>query len=329
MKVVRCKDGHFYDADKYSECPLCKKISGNGDQNPQVPKEKTIVIGKEPSSQIHPNEVDFSKLDECKNVTTITSTIDNREPSTMKANENLQKENTSPVRPGDNETQTVEGFSNQSRHLGNDDLEQNNTDRNLNKKPERPDDNGETQTGFDFSNQSRHLSNYGLEQNNTDRDFDKKLTRPDDNGETQVNFGNIKKLPEVQITPSQGHVSSRKNNGPVVGWVVAIKGPHIGQSFELYAKKNFIGRNNEMAVNLFNDKTVSRTSPLSIVFNRHNSKFMAMTGNSDQTAYINGDLVLQPIQLNENDEISIGSTILVFIPLLKDGKRIEEFYRVE
>ena len=26
MKVVQCKKGHYYDAEKYDECPMCKKI---------------------------------------------------------------------------------------------------------------------------------------------------------------------------------------------------------------------------------------------------------------------------------------------------------------
>lgn len=326
MKVIRCENGHFYDAEKYSECPMCKKERKIERrkifQDTKEEKEGTIIIGKEPSSQIQPNKVDLSKLEECKNVTTITNVVDNHEPSTMKPNESVTDKTFHYVHPYDTKTQVNFQNDNENQYKEND-------DKRENTEPVRPDDNGETQTGFSFFNKPRHLDNDDLIIDNTNRNFGNKPTRPNDNGETQVSFGNVTVTPEDKIEPSQGHISFRKNNGPVVGWLVAIKGPHIGQSFELFAKKNFIGRNDTMVVNLFNDKTVSRTSPLSIVFNRHNNKFMALTGNSDQTVYINDDLVLQPIELNENDEISIGNTMLVFIPLLKNGKGIEEFYRVE
>ncbi|WRK55400.1 hypothetical protein SD457_11740 [Coprobacillaceae bacterium CR2/5/TPMF4] len=54
-----------------------------------------------------------------------------------------------------------------------------------------------------------------------------------------------------------------------------------------------------------------------------------MSGNSDQTAYINDDLLLQPIELKENDQIDIGNTRLLFVPLLKNGESVESIYKVD
>lgn len=304
MKVVQCKKGHYYDAEKYDECPICKKniISQNIDKNNSDFDNRSSTFG------IQQNKVDLSQLAECKEATTITSD-DNKNENINSSNQSVESNYSRP-----NDGETLANFC--------DSVLKNETNTSMEDKPVRPDDNGETQIEFGTFFQSKPSENK-IQQNNVHH---QKPIRPDDNGETQVGFGDFKIDSVVQTPPSVG---SRKNNGPVVGWLVAIKGPHIGQSFELFPKKNFIGRNDSLIVNLYNDKTVSRTAPLSVIFNRHNKKFMAMSGNSDQTAYINDDLLLQPIELKENDQIDIGNTRLLFVPLLKNGESIESIYKVD
>lgn len=316
MKVVQCKKGHYYDAEKYNECPMCKKNQEAQEKNTEK-IQKNINENKQNSNfGIQQNEVDLSQLEECKQATTITSTNENQEPSTMRPNENLAHEIDDygmHIRPNDGET--LVNFSESNL--------KNEPNALVEDKPIRPDDSGETQIEFGSFFQQKPSEN-SLQQNTVQQ---QKPARPDDNGETQVGFGDFKIDSFVQTPPPSA--GTRKNNGPVVGWLVAIKGPHIGQSFELFPKKNFIGRNDSLIVNLYNDKTVSRTAPLSVIFNRHNNKFMAMSGNSDQTAYINDDLLLQPIELKENDQIDIGNTRLLFVPLLKNGESVESIYKVD
>lgn len=309
MKVVQCKKGHYYDAEKYDECPMCKKniIQKNVDKNNNDFDNRSSTFG------IQQNKVDLSQLEECKEATTITS--DDRMNGQTNINSDNQSVENNYSRPNDGET--LVNFSGE--------INLNDRVESSNDKPARPDDNGETQIEFgSFS----HVEKQNVPKSDTlNNDVKYKPVRPDDNGETQVGFGDFKISSVVQTPPPSA--GTRKNNGPVVGWLVAIKGPHIGQSFELFPKKNFIGRNDSLIVNLYNDKTVSRTAPLSVIFNRHNNKFMAMSGNSDQTAYINDDLLLQPIELKENDRIDIGNTRLLFVPLLKNGESVESIYKVD
>lgn len=308
MKVVQCKKGHYYDAEKYDECPMCKKNAINDNKGNVNNKfdNRSSTFG------IQQNKVDLSQLEECKEATTITSTENLQE----QRNENSRKQDqeNSYYRPTDGET--LVNF--------NSDSFEKNSNPSINDQPVRPDDNGETQIEFGSFFQKETPIKETVEVQNT---VNQKPVRPDDNGETQVGFGSFKIDSVVQAPPANS--GTRKNNGPVVGWLVAVKGPHIGQSFELFPKKNFIGRNDALIVNLYNDKTVSRTAPLSVIFNRHNNKFMAMSGNSDQTAYINDNLLLQPIELKENDKIDIGNTRLLFIPLLKNGESVESIYKVD
>lgn len=307
MKVVQCKKGHYYDAEKYDECPMCKKniVQKNVDKNNSDFDNRSSTFG------IQQNKVDLSQLKECKEATTITS--DDRMNERININSGSQSVENNYSRPNDGET--LVNFSESNL--------KNEPNALVEDKPIRPDDSGETQIEFGSFFQQKPSEN-SLQQNIVQQ---QKPVRPDDNGETQVGFGDFKIDSVVQTPPPSA--GTRKNNGPVVGWLVAIKGPHIGQSFELFPKKNFIGRNDSLIVNLYNDKTVSRTAPLSVIFNRHNNKFMAMSGNSDQTAYINDDLLLQPIELKENDQIDIGNTRLLFVPLLKNGESVESIYKVD
>ena len=307
MKVVQCKKGHYYDAEKYDECPMCKKniVQKNVDKNNSDFDNRSSTFG------IQQNKVDLSQLEECKEATTITS--DDRMNERINIHSGSQSVENNYSRPNDGET--LVNFSESNL--------KNEPNALVEDKPIRPDDSGETQIEFGSYFQQKPSEN-SLQQNTVQQ---QKPARPDDNGETQVGFGDFKIDSFVQTSPPSA--GTRKNNGPVVGWLVAIKGPHIGQSFELFPKKNFIGRNDSLIVNLYNDKTVSRTAPLSVIFNRHNNKFMAMSGNSDQTAYINDDLLLQPIELKENDQIDIGNTRLLFVPLLKNGESVESIYKVD
>ena len=49
---------------------------------------------------------------------------------------------------------------------------------------------------------------------------------------------------------------------------------------------------------------------ISIIFDSKNNIFITMAGQSDQTAYVNEQIVLQPIELNNFDKIVVGKTRL-------------------
>lgn len=264
MKVIQCDKGHFYDSEKYDECPVCKKIAK---------KEVTKTEKIEPI-----NDLDLSALKECEEVTQIHNNDTNlSEPHTMKPTNPLNVESV---------------ISREEKEIA------------------RPSDDGETQVSFWGDLASEPVTPIVQEE----------IKAPEDDAMTQVLGGFA--LREEKIVPNV----KTKHNGPVVGWLVAVQGPHKGQSFELYAKKNFIGRGSENIICLSNDKTVSRTSPLSVIFDNKKSDFIAMAGNSDQTAYVNDQLVLQPIVLKGHDKIILGNTTLLFIPLITSEYDFESTY---
>ncbi len=102
---------------------------------------------------------------------------------------------------------------------------------------------------------------------------------------------------------------------PVVGWLVCVEGEHFGEDFRLIAGKNFIGRNNSMDVTLSKDTSVSRDKHATIIFEPNHNLFIIQAGDSKQLSYLNGNVVLNAQELNANDKITVGQTVLQFIPL--------------
>lgn len=254
MKVIQCENGHFYDLDRYDECPMCKKMKEVGTQN----KEKIKTAKLKPIDVI--NKVDVSNLEDCKDATIISES---------------EKKDAKINRPNDDE-KTIVNFN-------------------------------------DFMKQSNKEKT--------------KVNRPSDDAKTIVSFDDyIDKTKEDVQEPKEVKEKQPLYNGPVVGWLVATTGVYRGQSFELYAKKNFIGRSEDMIVNLSLDKTVSRTSPIAVIFNKQKNTFVASPGVSDQTVYINNDLVIQPVELHRYDKIVVGNTTLLFFPFVSFEKGLEEIY---
>ncbi len=253
MRVIQCIHGHYYDADKYEECPTCKK---------QQKKEKHVNKEDE-EIKVVKNQINLNKLEECKNATVV---LESKQIS--------------------DEHSTLRSCS-------------------IDESAPYP-QNGETQFNFGQSK----LEEYPI--------------RPQDDGKTQVGFGGF----VSQGTPiqTQERIYHERHNGPVVGWLVAVGGPHKGESFELYTKKNYIGRNEKALVNLYLDNTVSRNSPLGIVYNERKNVFMVIVSDSDQTIYINDDLLLEIVELKSGDHITVGQTILLFVPLVTKEKTFNEIY---
>lgn len=112
---------------------------------------------------------------------------------------------------------------------------------------------------------------------------------------------------------------------PVVGWVVCIKGGNIGQSFNVYAGKNSIGRGSSNRVNINMDKSVSREKHSLIIYDPKNRDFYIQPGDSSGLTYVNGDLVLQPTKLEKKAEIEVGNTKLLLIPLCGEDFTWEDY----
>ena len=102
---------------------------------------------------------------------------------------------------------------------------------------------------------------------------------------------------------------------PVVGWLVCVLGSQQGLSFPLSGGRNRIGRSADMDVCLSSDPEVSRNMHCILTFDPASEAFYLQAGDGRGLTYLNGTLLLTPMQLKPHDLIRVGATTLLFVPL--------------
>lgn len=137
-----------------------------------------------------------------------------------------------------------------------------------------------------------------------------------DLNESIVDTLSVKRPEEIEAT--QPFVETGSKNNPVVGWLIAIDGPHFGESFSLIAGRNFIGRNIGLQIRLVEDKKVTRDAQATVMFDPESSLFFVEAGKSSGLAYINNQMISNITEIHKKDIIKLGNTRLLFIPFIDD-----------
>lgn len=102
---------------------------------------------------------------------------------------------------------------------------------------------------------------------------------------------------------------------PVVGWLVCVKGPHLGESFSLHTGRNTMGRDSSNHIALVKDPKVSREKQGALIYEPKKKSFIIQPGESSVLQYVNDENILSPIEIQKHDIIEFGDTKLMFIPL--------------
>ena len=101
----------------------------------------------------------------------------------------------------------------------------------------------------------------------------------------------------------------------LVGWLVCISGTMKGKDYRLYSGFNRLGRNMDSDI-CIQDVMVSQDTHCSVVYDEKNGQFYLVPGKGTLT-YYNGECVQNSVKLQERDCISIGESVLQFIPFCK------------
>lgn len=101
----------------------------------------------------------------------------------------------------------------------------------------------------------------------------------------------------------------------VVGWLVGIKGSCIGHDFRLHSGRNYIGRGDNLDVQL-NDNKISREPAVQVVFDPESLTFLVSSCDRTSTmSYLNGKVIMSVQELKAYDRIRLGGCELMFVPL--------------
>ncbi len=129
-------------------------------------------------------------------------------------------------------------------------------------------------------------------------------------------------------------IRSKRGVRPVTGWFVVVEGPGKGTSLPLYHGVNYIGRSRhigegerqreqEVALNFGSlegdsDNEISREDQARLTYDKRSNVFYLQHGGSNTLTYLNDQPVLELKRLSAYDRISMGSTILVFVPFCSE-----------
>ena len=115
---------------------------------------------------------------------------------------------------------------------------------------------------------------------------------------------------------------------PVVGWLVCVLGSQQGLSFPLSGGRNRIGRSADMDVCLSSDPEVSRNMHCILTFDPASEAFYLQAGDGRGLTYLNGTLLLTPMQLKSHDLIRVGATTLLFVPLCGESFHWNTYFQM-
>ncbi len=113
--------------------------------------------------------------------------------------------------------------------------------------------------------------------------------------------------------------SDLSDDEPVVGWLVCVKGVNFGQSFNLAAGKNTIGRSAMMDVDLTGEDSVSRNTHAIIIYEPKKRQFILKAGDSSGLTYLNDELVLDHEIIKAYDKVQLGECEMIFVPFCNEN----------
>jgi len=107
-----------------------------------------------------------------------------------------------------------------------------------------------------------------------------------------------------------------ESDGPLVGWLVVLKGPGRGKGCPVYYGQNSIGRGPDQRVRLdFGDQRISRDAHAYIIYDDADRKFFIRDNGKSNPVRHNGEPVMMPKELSDRDVISMGDSTLMFVAL--------------
>lgn len=291
--VVQCNGPvkHFYDANKYDKCPHCGAAAFNGHEEKKPHGFFGGVFGK------NTNNTKTQGLFSDKTGNTI-----NVKPNTAEKNTVNSSPMHQPVQQAVSHVQQMPPMQ-QAQTV----------------KPPHTASGG---MGYNYPIQSQQISTPIVQQNSS---FESQSFPEEPVRKTVAETTNN----SVNDAKTTGHWYGKKNNDPVVGWLVCVKGENQGESYQIVSGRNTIGRRETNEIALIGENSVSRENHASIFYDYKKSEFYLKPGEGNTMPYVNDDMVTSMTKLNSYDVIEIGDCSLVFVPFCGEAFSWDKYIEKE
>ena len=97
-----------------------------------------------------------------------------------------------------------------------------------------------------------------------------------------------------------------------------FRGPRQGKDYQVVQGKNFVGRADDMDIQILGDNEISRRNHAVIVFDPKKRETVLLPGDANGIVYLNGNALYAPTPLNPYDEIELGKSKFLFVPFCGD-----------
>ena len=322
MNVIKCSNGHFFDGDAYQMCPHCGALAGVATP-PAATKEKKKGLfarkNKEPS--FNSPQVPFNQQGYVNNV---------QQPIQQYNNGSFGDGNSPTVDMPQQVDQVRSATPKKEVTL---DFWQTTLSSNPSPQNEQPTENDQQNEPPAKHEPVGHAASAPVYNAATvQEESDKKGSLLDKvRSASATSEGKTMSYFSVVTGEAQQSVSEQvKKSGPidpVVGWLVCIQGNHFGDSFNIVAGMNSIGRNDSNRIVLDRDPSVSREKHALITYEPKHRHFYVKPGDSSGLTYLNEEYITETKQIKEKDTIELGNSKFIFIPLCGEDFTWEDYMK--
>ena len=277
MNVVKCTNGHHFDADTYDTCPICgEDIAIESGEKESKPENKQTIKSF------------FGKKNKVSNV-------------------EVKK-----VTDGGSGTWGI--YGKKKKVIEDEDLNQSKeTDDNYLKEEKKTFEYEQPIVEKAKEQKQSYENEKSKELIEKEQDHDKTGDKKVESLKEAIN--NISSNSQGKTVGYFNSGNRSADAEPVVGWLVCLKGKHFGESFNISSGRNSIGRNDTCKIVLFKDNSVSREKHAWLTYEPKKREFYIQPGESSGLSYLNGDTVMDAKKINANDILEFGDGQYLFVPL--------------
>lgn len=326
MNIILCPNKHHYDADEFDVCPHCPTGSEPVKKQIYEPVEKLKPFYESEKIQKLEKKIGllkylFLSTDEEKTITDhgFDKTKENVVSEAVHSNPKTDRESDAGL--------GLDAEADEGSSLSGSKLFDN--PESVNKKAKAE----ETKGYFDERNSVEKSPNEDARSNS-----EIELKEKDEKEVSETLKENIKNVASRTEGKTLGYFEKKEKEEsiehskkcraftePVVGWIVAVAGPHFGESFPIVSGQNSIGRSSANKIVISKDNSVSREKHAQLIYDPKGLNFFLRAGESSGLVYLNGECFFDVKKLSKKDVIMLGESEFVFIPLCDESFSWESY----
>ena len=106
----------------------------------------------------------------------------------------------------------------------------------------------------------------------------------------------------------------RETIKPVCGFLVCIEGARQGKDYKIISGKNFVGRADDMDIQILGDNEISRRNHAIVVYDPKKKETVLLPGDANGIVYLSENAIYSPTVLMAYDVIELGKSKFIFLP---------------